>query len=100
MKTQRIVAAVAAASLAFSSAAFAQSLGASEQAMRENGIQNPNGPLKSALPGCGDSRAAQSQNRAATAAAPAPTTPSTAAAACRPSTAAAPTSSTTGAATA
>ena len=47
MKTQRIVAAVAAAALAFSSAAFAQTEGAWEQSMRSNGIQNPNGPLKS-----------------------------------------------------
>src|SRR5678816_1063910 len=46
MKTRRIVAAVAAASLAFSSVAFAQSEGAWEQSMRGNGIQNPNGPLQ------------------------------------------------------
>ena len=47
MKTQRIVAAVAAASLTFSSGAFAQSAGASDQAMRENGVQNPNAPRQS-----------------------------------------------------
>ena len=36
MKTQRIVAAVAAASLAFSGAAFAQSAGAQDQARRSS----------------------------------------------------------------
>jgi Ni/Co efflux regulator RcnB len=66
MKIQRIVAAVAAASLAFSSAAFAQSLGASEQAMRENGIQNPNGPLKSPQQLRDEARAAQQQYHADT----------------------------------
>jgi Ni/Co efflux regulator RcnB len=47
MKSQRIVAALAAASLAFGSGAFAQSTGAQDQAMRARGIQNPNGPLLS-----------------------------------------------------
>lgn len=47
MKSQRIVAAVAAASLVFGSGAFAQSTGAQDQAMRARGIQNPNGPLLS-----------------------------------------------------
>jgi Ni/Co efflux regulator RcnB len=47
VKSQRIVAAVAAASLVFGSGAFAQSTGAQDQAMRARGIQNPNGPLLS-----------------------------------------------------
>lgn len=47
MKSPRIVAALAAASLAVGSGAFGQSTGAQDQAMRAAGIQNPNGPLLS-----------------------------------------------------
>jgi len=46
MKTQKIVAAIAAASLTLSSGAFAQTSGTQEQAYAEHGMQNPNGPLK------------------------------------------------------
>lgn len=63
MKTQRIVAAVAAASLAFSSVAFAQSEGAREQAMRANGEQNPNGPLQTPQQLRDGAREAQQQYR-------------------------------------
>ena len=46
MKTQKIVAAIAAASLTLSGGAFAQTSGAQDQAYAEHGMQNPNGPLK------------------------------------------------------
>ena len=47
MKTQRIVAAIAAASLTLSGGAFAQTSGVQEQKYQWNGQQNPNGPVKS-----------------------------------------------------
>jgi len=46
MKTKRIVAAIAAASLTLSSGAFAQTSGITEQTYAEQGRQNPNGPVK------------------------------------------------------
>ena len=46
MKTQKIVAAIAAASLTLSGGAFAQTSGAQDQAYAEHGMQNPNGPPK------------------------------------------------------
>ena len=46
MKTQKIVAAIAAASLTLGSGAFAQTSGITEQTYAEQGRQNPNGPVK------------------------------------------------------
>ena len=46
MKSQKIVAAIAAASLTLSGGAFAQTSGAQDQAYAEHGMQNPNGPPK------------------------------------------------------
>ena len=46
MKTQRIVAAIAAASLTLSGGAFAQTSGVQEQTYSATGQQNPNGPVK------------------------------------------------------
>jgi Ni/Co efflux regulator RcnB len=63
MKTQRIVAAIAAASLTLSSGAFAQTSGAQDLINRETGRQDPNGPLKSPQQLRDDQRAVQQSLR-------------------------------------
>jgi len=59
MKAKRIVAAVAAASLTLSGAAFAQTSGVQEQQYSATGQQNPNGPLKTPEQLRSDQRAIQ-----------------------------------------
>ena len=59
MKTQRIVAAIAAASLTLSGGAFAQTSGVTEQTYAEQGRQNPNGPVKTPEQLRNDQRAIQ-----------------------------------------
>jgi len=59
MKTQRIVAAIAAASLTLSGGAFAQTSGVTEQAYSATGRQDPNGPLKTPEQLRNDQRAIQ-----------------------------------------
>lgn len=59
MKTQRIVAAVAAASLTLSTVAFAQTSGVTEQYYQGTGQQDPNGPVKSPQQMRDDQRAIQ-----------------------------------------
>jgi len=63
MKIKRIVAAVAAASLALSSGAFAQTSGVTEQTLAEQGRQNPNGPVKTPEQLRNDQRAIQQTQR-------------------------------------
>jgi len=63
MKTQRIVAAVAAASLLMSSGVFAQTSGITEQTYAEQGRQNPNGPVKTPEQLRNDQRAIQQTQR-------------------------------------
>jgi Ni/Co efflux regulator RcnB len=63
MKTQRIVAAVAAASLLMSGGAFAQTSGVTEQTYAEQGRQNPNGPVKTPEQLRNDQRAIQQTQR-------------------------------------
>ena len=59
MKTQRIVAAIAAASLTLSGGAFAQTSGVQEQIYAEQGKQNPDGPVKTPEQLRNDQRAIQ-----------------------------------------
>ena len=59
MKAKRIVAAIAAASLTLSGAAFAQTSGVQEQTYSATGQQNPNGPVKSPEQMRSDQRAIQ-----------------------------------------
>jgi Ni/Co efflux regulator RcnB len=59
MKTQRIVAAIAAASLTLSGGAFAQTSGVQEQTYSATGRQDPNGPLKTPEQLRNDQRAMQ-----------------------------------------
>ena len=59
MKTQRIVAAIAAASLTLSGGAFAQTSGVQEQEYAATGRQNPNGPVKTPEQLRNDQRAIQ-----------------------------------------
>jgi len=59
MKANRIVAAIAAASLTLSGAAFAQTSGVQEQTYSATGQQNPNGPVKSPEQLRSDQRAIQ-----------------------------------------
>jgi len=59
MKTKRIVAAIAAASLTLSSGAFAQTSGVQQQGYAATGQQDPNGPLKSPEQLRNDQRAMQ-----------------------------------------
>ena len=63
MKTRRIVAAVAAASLVLSGGAFAQTSGATEQYNAGIGRQDPNGPVKSQQQLRDDQRAIQQNYR-------------------------------------
>ena len=64
MKTTRIVAAIAAASLTLSSGAFAQTSGVQEQAYAAQGRQDPNGPVKSPEQLRNDARAINENYRA------------------------------------
>ena len=59
MKTRKIVAAIAAASLTLSSGAFAQTSGAQQQTYAATGQQDPNGPVKSPEQLRNDQRAMQ-----------------------------------------
>jgi Ni/Co efflux regulator RcnB len=59
MKTQRIVAAIAAASLTLSGGAFAQTSGVQEQTYSATGRQDPNGPVKTPEQLRSDQRAIQ-----------------------------------------
>jgi len=59
MKTQRIVAAIAAASFTLSGGAFAQTSGVQEQIYAEQGKQNPDGPVKTPEQLRNDQRAIQ-----------------------------------------
>jgi Ni/Co efflux regulator RcnB len=59
MKTQRIVAAIAAASLTLSGGAFAQTSGVQEQTYSATGRQDPNGPVKTPEQLRNDQRAIQ-----------------------------------------
>ena len=59
MKTQRIVAAIAAASLTLSGTAFAQTSGVQEQINAATGRQDPNGPVKTPEQLRNDQRAMQ-----------------------------------------
>ena len=64
MKTQRIVAAIAAASLTVSGAAFAQTSGVTEQTYQATGRQDPNGPVRSQQEMRNDARAINENHRA------------------------------------
>ena len=64
MKTTRIVAAIAAASLTLSSGAFAQTSGVQEQAYAAQGRQDPNGPVKTPEQLRNDARAINENYRA------------------------------------
>ena len=59
MKTRKIVAAIAAASLTLSGGAFAQTSGAQQQTYTATGQQDPNGPVKSPEQLRNDQRAMQ-----------------------------------------
>jgi Ni/Co efflux regulator RcnB len=63
MKIKRIVAAIAAASLALSSGAFAQTSGVTEQNYQAAGRQDPNGPVKTPEQLRNDQRAVQQTQR-------------------------------------
>ena len=63
MKTKRIVAAIAAASLTLSGGAFAQTSGVQEQNYAAQGRQDPNGPVKTPEQLRNDQRAIQQTQR-------------------------------------